>query len=73
MQIGDGELDRRAIRRPRQPKIEILTALACLEEENDIARVQIRQGVQQQVISSRLLLRVELALLVRVRKERAKI
>lgn len=73
MQIGNRELDRRAVRRSREPKVQILTALACLEEKDDIARVQIRQGVQQQVVTSRLLFRIQLTLLVGVRKECAKI
>lgn len=39
MQIVDMKLDGRAIRRARNPEIQILTALLGFEEENNVAAV----------------------------------
>lgn len=66
------ELDRGPVGRQREPEVEVLAALARLEEEHDIARMQLREVVEKQVVAA-VLFRVEFALLVRVWEERHQI
>ena len=50
MQIGHTESDRGAVGRSGYPEVEILTALPCLEEEDDIARMEICKGVEKEIV-----------------------
>ena len=63
------ESDRGAVRWAREPEVQILAALARLEEEDDIARMEIGQRVEEKVVTGLLLLCVELGFFVRVWKE----
>lgn len=67
------ELDSRAVRWARKPEVEILTILASLQEKDHVARVEIGERVQQQVITRGLLLGIKLGLLVSVGEEGAEI
>jgi hypothetical protein len=67
------EFDCGTVRRARKPEVEILAVLAGLEEENHVARVEIGERVQQEVVTGGLLLSVEFGLFVGVREESAKV
>lgn len=67
------EADRRAIGRARNPEIQILAALAGLEEENHIARVQVGERVQKEVIARGLLFRIEFCFFVGMREQTGQI
>lgn len=67
------ETDRRAIGGSGNPEVEILATLACLEEEDHVAGVQVCQGIQEEVVSSLFFLRVKLCLFVRVGEERSNV
>ena len=73
VQVGDVELDRRSVGGARQPEVQILTLLLSLEEEDHVAGVEVGEGVKEQVVSSGLLLRVELGFLMGVGKQRRKV
>jgi len=67
------ETDRRAVRGTREPEVKVLTALPGFEEENDIAGVEICEGVEEKVVSGLFLLGVELGFFVGVREEAGEI
>lgn len=73
VQVGDVELDRRAIGRTSKPEVQVLTLLTSLEEENHVAGVKVGKRVKEQIVSSGLLLGVKFAFLVSVRKQRRKV
>jgi len=50
MHVADVELDGGTVRSLREPKIQILTILASLEEEDVVAGVEIGEGVESTVV-----------------------
>lgn len=54
MQIRNGEFDSGTVGGAREPEVQILTALAGLEEEDDVARMQFGEGVEEHVVAATL-------------------
>lgn len=50
MDVVDVEFDRGAVRRTREPQIQILTVLARFEEEDEVAGVQAGEAVEGGVV-----------------------
>ena len=67
MQIRNREFDGRAVGRPRKPEVKVLTALAGLEEKDDVAAVQFGERVEQHIVAATLF-GVKFILFVCVRK-----
>jgi hypothetical protein len=55
VQIRNGEFDGRTVGRAGEPEVQILTTFTGLEEEDDVARVQFGEGVEEHVVSAALL------------------
>lgn len=55
MQIRNGEFDGRTVGRAGEPEVQILTTFTGLEEEDDVARVEFGEGVEEHVVSAALL------------------
>lgn len=54
MQIRNREFDSGPIGRAREPEVKILTTLAGLEEEDDVARMEFGERVEKHVVSATL-------------------
>lgn len=67
------EADRRAIGGARNPEIQILAAFASFEEENHIARMEIRERVQKEVIAGGFLFGIEFRLFVGMREQASQV
>lgn len=66
MQVGHGKLDRRSIWWSRKPEVEILTTLLRFEEKDNIAGVEVGEGVEEFIVARGLFLRVQFRLFVRM-------
>jgi hypothetical protein len=72
MQIRNGEFDCGTVGGAREPEIQILTALAGLEEKDDVAGVQFGEGVEEHVVSATLF-GIEFILFVCMGEERGEV